>query len=183
MIEIFVGANAPSQQTDAVIAEYLAAGKIDRVFRSEHNRNKCPAMREMFAEVLTPLIWWFDDDSHIEALSAFDRWLDAAVDLPLTVGAWGHVFYIGGSDYLKTQSRSAPWFKGLPFIDNWWFPTGGCWMARTEAVHKLGWPHVGLVKRQDDVLLGEALRQNGYSIKDIGPSGVRISDHDRRGVE
>jgi hypothetical protein len=182
-IEIFVGLNNPSPMLDGVVAEQLAAGNVDRVFRSELNRNKCPAMREMFAEALTPYVWWFDDDSHIKEPSAYYRWMDAAYGLSPMVGAWGHVFYIGGSDYLKNQTRNAPWYRGLPFEENWWFPTGGCWMARTDVVHGLGWPHVGLIKRQDDVLFGEALRQNGFKIQDIGPSGVLISDHDRRGVE
>lgn len=182
-VEVFVGFNAPSHATDVVAADYLAKGHIDRVFRSELNRNKCPAMRDMFAEVVTPFIWWFDDDSHIVEPSAFYRWMDAAYGLSPMCGAWGHVFYIGESDYLKNQCRSAPWYRGVPFEKNWWFPTGGCWMARADIVHGLGWPHVGLIKRQDDVLFGEALRQNGFSIRDIGPSGVKISDHDRRGVE
>lgn len=181
-IQLIVGANAPSARSEAFLS-VLERSKNATVLRSEDNINKCPMMSKMFDRVESPLIWWFDDDSHIVEPSAFDRWTDAARTLPIATASWGHVFYTGGSEYLKSQARSAPWFKGRPFEDNWWFPTGGCWMAKTHVVEEIGWPHFGLIKRQDDVLFGEALRQNAYAVRDTGPMGVRISDHDRRGVE
>jgi hypothetical protein len=40
---------------------------------------------------------------------------------------------------------------------------------------------VSLVKRNDDVFLGEAIRQQGWEFQDIGSLGVEINTEPRRG--
>ena len=93
----------------------------------------------------------------------------------------------------KKTSRSEPpsWapggkgefnFEGKGLGDGrWFFVTGGCWFIRTQAIRALDWPDPGLVKRNDDVLLCEALRQQGWEFHDIGVCGAAINTEPRRG--
>jgi GT2 family glycosyltransferase len=119
---------------------------------------------------------------------------------------WGHVFFFGsegdfnyGTDVVGWVKR-APWYRGMEPPSwtpggkgetdfqgkgtgdgRWFFVTGGCWFIRTRALRELGWPDEGLVKRNDDVLLCEALRQQGWEFHDIGPCAAEINTEPRRG--
>ena len=94
--------------------------------------------------------------------------------------------------------RSAPWYRGLPppswraggkgefNFENrgagdgrWFFILGGCWLIRTRAVRALNWPDRRL--KDDDVFLGEAIRQNGWELANIGTPGVALNTEPRRG--
>ena len=203
---LIVGANAPGRATQKYLGELLAAGKIDRLIISPANINKCPMMRRMFALVDTEFIWWFDDDSYITAPDALKRWLRIAQSsLPATV-QWGHQFFHGherdfsyGADVVGFV-RNAPWYRSQPPPSweqggkgefnfegrcmgdgRWFFVTGGCWMVRNNAIKALDWPDPRLIKRNDDVFLFEAIRQQGWQSQDIGPLGVVINTGPRRG--
>ncbi len=181
------------------------AGAIDRLHISEVNINKCPMMRRMFADVDTEFIWWFDDDSYILAPDPFPGRLCAARQASSSTAIWGHQFFFGherdfsyGADVVGFVKR-APWYRGKesPRWDcggkvetdfkggdgRWFFITGGCWFARTAVIEALDWPDPRLVKRNDDVLLCEARRQQDWSMQDIGPLGVAIKTQPRRGIE
>ena len=54
-------------------------------------------------------------------------------------------------------------------------------MIRTSAVRTLDWPDINLVKRNDDVFLAEALRQQGWKFQCVGQPGVAINQASRRG--
>jgi hypothetical protein len=78
--------------------------------------------------------------------------------------------------------RGVTEFEGRRSGDGrWFFVTGGCWFIRTGAVRAMDWPDPRLVKAADDVLMGEAIRQQGWAMDDIGALGVAISGADRRG--
>jgi GT2 family glycosyltransferase len=96
--------------------------------------------------------------------------------------------------------RAAEWYRGLPPPDwrpggkgefnfrgrgtgdgEWLFAVGGCWLVRHRAVRALNWPDRRLLKMGDDVFLGEAVRQHGWRIKNIGSPGVVINSSTRRG--
>jgi len=204
--DLFVGANMVNRATASYLHALAHAGRVDRLIESPTNINKCPMMRRLFAEVRTPLIWWFDDDSYIAEPDAMSRWLAAAEQSAADTVMWGHQFFFGherdfsyGTDVVGFV-KSAPWYRGKapPSWDpggkdvwnfqgqgtgdgRWFFLTGGCWMARTESLRSLEWPDRRLIKRNDDVFLAEAIRQQDWQVFDVGSSGVAINASPRRG--
>jgi hypothetical protein len=203
--QLIVGCNAVDERALDYVVTLFRQGAIDSLHLSGENVNKCPMMRSIFSSVSGEYIWWFDDDSYIENHDALSRRLEIAMGSRQDTVMWGHQFFFSkeadfsfGTDVQKFV-RTAPWFRGKtrrgwPASDEarevpdasdnderWFFMTGGCWFARTSAIEALDWPDPRLVKSCDDVLLGEAIRQQGWQMQDIGPLGVRISEHVRRG--
>jgi hypothetical protein len=203
---LVVGANAVSEETRTYLEARRAAGEIDHLIRSQVNLNKCPMMRRMFERVTTEFIWWFDDDSYVTARGALAQWLEAARTASVSTVMWGEVNRCQRStDFTDLQDvvgfvRHARWYRGLPppswrpggkgefNFENrgsgdgrWDFVVGGCWMIRTSAVRALDWPDRRLVKLGDDVFLGEAIRQQGWQLGNIGTPGVAINTEPRRG--
>jgi hypothetical protein len=194
------------RETRDYLRDLKSEGAIDRLVVSRSNLNKCPMMRRMFDDIDSEFVWWFDDDSHITAPEALPDRIQLARRSPEHHVMWGHVFYFSneadfsyGTD-VTGYVRRAPWYRGLEppswapggkgEIDfegkgsgdgRWFFVTGGCWFMRTRAIRALGWPDPSLVKRNDDVFLGEAIRQQGWESCDIGPAGVEINTEPRRG--
>ena len=204
---LVVGANAVCRETRTYLETLHAAGDIDQLIVSPVNLNKCPMMRRMFAAVETPFIWWFDDDSYITKPGTLERWLARAEQAPENTVMWGQLAMCGSSDTFSPELadavrfvRAATWYGGLPppswrlggkgqFTKSgvsagdgtWLFIPGGCWLIRTSAVHALDWPDRRLIKMGDDVLLGEAIRQQGWEMQDIGSPGVAVNTEARRG--
>ena len=203
---LVVGGNAVSQDTENYLQSLCAAGEIDHLLLSPVNLNKNPMMRRMFEKVDTEFIWWFDDDSYVTESEALSRWLGPAQASPDTVVQWGQMGWCDKvaafteMDNVLEFVRSAPWYRGLPppswrpggkgEMDfegrgtgdgRWIFILGGCWLIRTAAVRVMDWPDPRLVKMGEDVLLGEAIRQQGWSVADIGTPGVALDTEPRRG--
>jgi len=186
---LVVGANAVGAGTRSYLERLRERGAIDRLLVSPDNLNKCPMMRRMFVGLDTEFLWWFDDDSFIETSRALPDRLRLAREAPASEVLWGHVFYFGderdfslGTD-VAGYVRRAPWYRGRSRDGDgrWFFPTGGCWFMRSSAIRALDWPDPGLLKRNDDVLLAEAVRQQGWGFRDIGPCGTAINTEPRRG--
>jgi GT2 family glycosyltransferase len=202
-----VGANAVGAKTAQYLRNLRANGEIDHLIHSRENLNKCPMMREMFRKVQSEFIWWFDDDSYIQEKEACERWLGAAEQALKSTVMWGQMAYcdstMGFAPNLADVVafvRSASWYRGLPppswkpggkghfdFEGNglgdgrWIFILGGCWLIRTSTIRALDWPDQRLQKEGDDVFLGEAIRQNGWTCMNIGTEGVEIDSEPRRG--
>jgi len=202
-----VGTNAIGSQTRDYLEEWRRAGELDRWVDSPANLNKCPMMRRMFAEVDTELIWWFDDDSFIDGDGVFERWIGSALRSARDVAQWGQLAVCDDVETFAPDLpdpvkfvRDATWYRGLPppswrpggkgELDwkgrgtgdgQWFFAIGGSWLIRTEAVRALDWPDRRLIKMGDDVLLGEAIRQHGWRIVNLGGQGVAINTMKRRG--
>jgi len=204
--QLVVGANAVSEETSKYLEDLHAGGEMDHLIRSPANINKCPMMRLMFERVNTELVWWFDDDSYITSPDAFTRWLGTAFDAPDSAVMWGRLcrcrtpWDFTDLDDVVSFVRKASWYRGLPppswrpggkgefNFENrnsgdgrWDFIVGGCWLIRTSALRALDWPDRRLIKLGDDVLLGEAIRQQGWQLGNIGSPGVVINAEARRG--
>ena len=204
--QLVVGANAVGNETRDYLDARCAAGDVDRLFDSTVNLNKCPMMRRMFESVDTEFIWWFDDDSHITTPDAFAHWLKPATIAPASTVMWGQAACCSGlaafTDLADATHfvRQGSWYRGLPppswhlggkgefNFDNrgtgdgrWDFIVGGCWLVRASAIRDLDWPDQRLTKLGDDVFLGEAIRQQGWKIENIGSPGVAINTAPRRG--
>ena len=206
LYRLLVGANAVGSRTDDYLRGLLRAGHIDRLHRSRRNLNKCPMMRRMFHSVKTPYICWFDDDSYVTETGALERQLEIARRSPVGTVMWGcragcnnPSTFIDIPDVGKFV-RTARWYGGLTppswlpggkgefnhegrgTGNGWWqFILGGFWLVRTRAIRALDWPDRRLKKLGDDVLLGEAVRQQGWTIQNIGPCGVAVNQAQRRG--
>ena len=204
--QLVVGANAVSEETSTYLENLHAAGEVNHLVRSAVNINKCPMMRLMFERVNTEFVWWFDDDCHITGPDAWPRWFGAASAAPDSTVMWGELYRCNtpgdftDMDDVITFVRKAPWYRGLPppswrpggkgefnFQNRncgdggWDFIVGGCWLIRTSALRTLDWPDRRLIKLGDDVLLCEAIRQQGWQLGNIGSPGVIINAEERRG--
>jgi hypothetical protein len=153
------------------------------------NIPKYRAMREMFHEIRdtscnAEWVVWFDDDSWIEA----EDWYPVMQEVTRPSG----VCYVGepwGIHYLPGQwdfIRAAPWFRGKdpplhegrPVV---WFAQGAYWWLRTDVLRAIDWPDPRLSHNGGDSLLGEAVRQQGFTLTPCA-YGVRVNDSPRRGI-
>jgi GT2 family glycosyltransferase len=179
-------------------------GILDRLIISSINLGKNPMMRRLFEDIRTDFVWWFDDDSFVTEADALPARLEIAAQAdPLTV-MWGQVYYCDHREAFWDGDpvafvRSAPWYRGLPppfwevggkgELDyngqgtgdgRWFFLVGGGWFARHWALRQLDWPDRRLFVLGEDVFLGEAVRQQGWAIQDIGERGVTLNAAPRR---
>jgi len=206
---LIVGANAVGDKTMKLLSGRRETGEIDELAVSPSNLGKSAMMRQMFAAVETEYIWWFDDDSYIIEPTAFERWLQAAQSSPASTVLWGepqyceHPFFFtdgAGADAVEFVRRAA-WYRGLPPPSwrpggkgefnlwgrgigdgRWLFVSGGCFMIRTSAVRAMPWPDPRLFVVAEDIILGEAVRQQGWNFAGISPLGVAINTQPSRGV-
>lgn len=187
---LIVGCNACSQQT----LEYVrSVPQIDRLIVSPENINKCPMQRQMFDEVTTEFVWWFDDDSHVLEPTALQRRLTIADAAPASTVLWGPVFFWNDQEGFNFGIDVRPWIRSQPWYSRepipcdaegkWTFVIGANWFARMSALRQLDWPPRSFLKAGDDALLAEAIRQSGWRFEQIGECGVAFQTHDRRAPE
>jgi len=183
---LYVGCNASSPEILAVFRKYLDWGRLDALVESPHNINKDPMMRVLLQLSETPYILWMDDDSHV--LPGWDDEIARFVRdrHPFDVG--GHVFYISGrSEEHCAFLRRRPWYVSPEReSERIWFATGGLFLARREFLQTHDFPDRAMIKRADDVLLGELCQQQQAVLADFGGrreimDRIRISDGNRRG--
>jgi GT2 family glycosyltransferase len=160
----------------------------------------------MFSKISTDFIWWFDDDSYLEQPNTFDTWVKQARTASPNTVMWGQIaqcdkpeFFSEGIDVLDFV-RTASWYRGMPPPSwrpggkgefdyrglgvgdgSWLFILGGCWLIRTAAVRALDWPDPRLAKMGDDVFLGEAIRQQGWTLENQREAGLVINAGKPRG--
>jgi hypothetical protein len=191
-IRLYVGMNACGARTIAQVRVLADAGRLDGVIESRRNINKDPMMRLLIEMVDTPFILWMDDDSHMQPgwQEAFERFLGAWAD---RMDVAGHVHFCHRSGDYDEFCRQRPWFLG---DNHWlepghaqrvWFATGGLWLARTSFLRLHDFPDRGMVKKMDDLLLGDLIsQQHGrlVSFPDEIMKCIKISDagaYGRRG--
>jgi hypothetical protein len=204
---LVVGANAVGPETLTWLTQLERTGAIDDLIVSPINLNKCPMMRLMLARVDTEFAWWFDDDSYVTEPGTLARWLAAARQAPPSMVMWGELAYCdypaGFTDLADVRGfvRSAAWYRGMPpptwhpggkgefdfqgkgtGDGRWLFIIGGCWLIRTSTVRALDWPDPRLIKLGDDVFLGEAIRQQGWRLVNLGTPGILTNTEPRRGL-
>jgi hypothetical protein len=132
----------------------------DVLLECRANANKDPTMRVLLDLATTPYVLWLDDD-----VVLLDGWADAVADF---LSATGGEFDVAG--YARTFERSSqymrflkqrPWYTGRPLQNVSVFPQGSVWLARTEYLLRHNYPDRSMVKKLDDVLLGDMLWQTG----------------------
>jgi len=184
--DVYVGCNESSSEILTALRTYLDQERIEALVESRRNINKDPMMRVLLEMCETEYALWMDDDSHV--LPGWDEHIIRFIEANRPFDAAGHVFYINDrTPELTAFLRTRPWYRSPEFErDPIWFPTGGLFLARVEWLKKHHFPDRAMIKKQDDVLLGELICQQGGVLCDFGKDrGVMdrivISDGDRRG--
>jgi GT2 family glycosyltransferase len=206
LYRLVVGANAVGAETQSLLTSLHKSGAIDRLIVSPRNLFKNPMMRLMFEGVATEFIWWFDDDSYITDARALSARLQFARMAQARTVMWGQEMFCDCVEAFWDRDavafvRTASWYGGLtpPFCapggkgefnhqgeskgnGRWNFLAGGSWFVRTAALRQIDWPDRRLKIHGEDVFLGEAIRQQGWSIQNIGASGTEINPEPRRWI-
>lgn len=183
--ELIVGANIPCRET----IDFLQAisHRIEHQILSDVNLYKDPMMKQMLAKASGELVWWFDDDSHITSPAACEDLLKIVGESDEDVVQWGQEWWIDnppglhGENSMEEFVRKASWYRGRPMPESrWHFATGGCWLMRRSALETLKWPDPRLRIELEDLVLGEAIRQQGWKSMDLGQFGVAVNDGETR---
>jgi len=165
----------------------------DLVVEHQTNKFKYPVMRELIYKKPVSTEWfiWFDDDSYVTD----KRWLpklEETIDKTYDDGGrlYGQIYRWDLRAGQKEWIEAAHWYRNKPFLtatkgaDNVHtikFPTGGYWAVPYENLIDLFWPDERIVHNGGDTMLGEAVRQQGYSV--VGcHAHVKVNDGKRRGA-
>lgn len=189
-----IGLNEVMPSTMSLVTEYAARFGNIEVFSEPKNIFKGPLMRRMFTErpLLTDWVIWFDDDTHLVRSDWLQR-LTLKMEMAPEIAQWGKIYNLYRRDgEIERFIQAAPWYRGLPLVRKsnsaggevieFQFASGGFWAMKSAVIHALDWPDPRLIQANDDFLLGEALRQNGWLIGTFD-SGLKINDHPRRNAE
>lgn len=184
--DLHVGCNESSPEILAVLRKYLDWGRIDSLVECRRNINKDPMMRALLDLCETEYVLWLDDDSHV--LPGWDEHLLRFIESHQPFDVAGHVYFIGRrSGEYEEFLRKRPWYVAREKEqERVWFATGGLFMARGDWLRLHDFPDRAMVKRQDDILLGDLIQQQEGVLKDFGKDRgvmdrIRISDGNRRG--
>lgn len=189
--DVHVGANDCCEATLRELRKGADAGLIDTLIESRRNINKDPMMRLLIGVTETPYVLWMDDDSWFKPgwVKAFERFVEAesCPEKPLDVG--GAIFVANRWDGYADLLHARPWWRSDELIpDNQKqqvaFPVGSLFLARTQFLRAHNFPDRGMVKRLDDVLMGDLVSQAGGRMAAFTPdiwNFITISDAPRRG--
>lgn len=185
-LDIYVGCNESSPEILTVLRQHLDVGRIHALVESRRNINKDPMMRVLLELCETEYVLWLDDDSHV--LPGWDEHLLRFIEAGRPFDVAGHVFFISNRsvEYVDFL-RQRPWHVGQEReTEPVWFATGGLFAARAAWLRQHDFPDRAMVKKQDDILLGDLLQQQCGVLKDFATAPglqerIRISDGHRRG--
>ena len=166
--KIHVGLNDGGKRTKQYLRNLLDENKIYTLIESNININKDPIMRILIDLVDSPYLIWFDDDSYVNKKDWDIQLVKQISETQSDVLGFPHV--VGYNEnylkFLKTRS----WYsnkirKSDPNICH--FPVGGIWGAKCEYLRKYDYPDRNMIKKSDDMLLGDLLHQTSGSFQTI----------------
>jgi GT2 family glycosyltransferase len=191
LFRLRAGLNEAEPATHRLVRDYADRFGNITIYSETRNVFKSPLMRRMFREPALSTEWtiWCDDDTHFFRPDWPQR-LGFRIERTPEVVMWGRPSILWRTDdFILDWIRAAPWYRNLPLRRGcdlagkegfeFQFATGGFWAIRTEVLRTLDWPDARLVQANDDFLLGEALRQNGFKMGRFD-YGVKINDAPRR---
>lgn len=164
----------------------LDLGKIDTLIESKENINKDPMMRLLLERAETEYVLWFDDDTHV--MPGWNTAIEEFIAEKHPFDVAGHIFYCERSEEYIRFLRNRPWWMHVELQESVvWFPTGGFFLARTNFLIENNFPDSRMIKKQDDLLLGDLILQKKGKLLDFGGNRaimdrVMISDGNRRGT-
>jgi Glycosyltransferase like family 2 len=189
LYDVHVGCNACGQETINFLRSFRDSGNIKTLIECGENLNKDPMMRLLIAVTRTTFLVWMDDDSHlgVGSIEAIDEFIDKHPQMDVA----GHVFYIHRHPDYQRLAEARPWWPGFEALsedqrERVFFPTGGLFIARTSFLRRHNFPDRNMVKKYDDVLLGDLVVAKGGRLEDFGHDPlinlIKISDGERRGT-
>ena len=176
-LNIHVGLNECGVQTKNYFRELLDNKKITTLIDSSININKDPMMRKLIDCVSNEYFLWLDDDT----FPIKEEWVDM-IEFSLKkyydVGGFTHVTDRNTFSGYKTFLESRPWFKSWDKYneyedqnlkkDNIPFPIGFAWVGKTKYFIKNNFPDKKMIKKCDDMLLGEMIYQTNGVFYHLG---------------
>jgi len=191
LFHLRAGLNEVEPATAALFSQYQHRFNNVECFIETRNTFKSPLMRRLFHDKPLESEWmvWCDDDTHFTRADWLIRLATRIQQIP-AVDMWGAGYRLWSDDAgLLEWIKSARWYRGLPWVHGlnehgrsgvtFDFATGGFWALRASVIQHLNWPDPRLVQAQEDFILGEAIRQNGFRLASF-TYGVAISDAPRR---
>lgn len=177
-IELRIGCNEVCKDTLKYI-DQVVCKKVTNVYLyiEPKNKFKYPLMRRIFNDNSRPLqewVIWFDDDSFVTAKDWLERLAeDIKINYPKGFRMWGKLFFMHLRPGQLEWIQQAKWYRGKPLsvdhrkkllkVD---FITGSFWAIHRDIIKQLDWPDTRIRHNGGDVMLGEALRQNNWKLKD-----------------
>lgn len=191
LFSLRAGLNEVEKATHRLFQEYLRKFDNIELFIEPKNVFKNPLMRRLFHERPIASKWtiWCDDDTHFTRPDWLQR-LALKVEHSPDVAMWGWVHVLWRRDKaILDWIHEASWYRGIPFLRGtdldgnraieFRFAPGAFWAIRTQVLYRLDWPDPRLIQADEDFVLGEALRQNSFSIQNF-KYGVKVNDAPRR---
>lgn len=185
---IHVATSDCCKETIEGLQDLFSTRKIDSLLMFNQNINKDPMMRQLIERTDTEFVLWMDDDSHF----VNNRWSSILYEFINNneFDVAGHVHYFTPDNLYKEYRNARPWWRGEEyFIDSshrnkTWFATGGAFLARTDYLREHDFPDRLMIKRMDDILLGDLISQThgiliGFPTELL--RALKISDGNRRG--
>jgi hypothetical protein len=191
-LRIIVGTNACGKETTDWLRAMVDLKEIAVLVESVSNRNKDPTMRVLIEHVENPFFVWFDDDT-FPVKKGWDTQVQKLIEKnDFEVSGLIHITsrdaYAGYKDFLGQR----PWFRGWDVFeknenpklrDSSVFAHGAFWIARTEFLRKHDFPDQDMVKKADDMLLGELCAQQGGRLRHCGlGEWIGLNKGPRRGA-
>jgi hypothetical protein len=167
--KIHVGLNVGSNDSKNYLRELLDSKKITTLIESNININKDPMMRLLMDLVEVPYMVWIDDDSYINK-KGWDQHLQVKM-LTNQADVLGFSHCVGRTNLYSKFLETQAWYKNIvrPNAPNTcYFPIGAFWAAKCEYLRKYDYPNKQMIKRNDDMLLGDLLHQTSGSFESIG---------------
>ena len=192
-LRIIVGVNQGSPATIQKLRQLYDRGVISVLVESKENRNKDPMMRVLLEHVNEEYFVWFDDDTYPLQMGWDTKTKSVIADGPFEAAGFVHVThrkaYVGYLDFLQAR----PWFESIEkfslakdpnLLNSAVFPHGAFWIGRTNFLRKNDFPDRLMVKKADDMLLGELIAQKGGRLKpiyDMWDVWIAVNKGPRRG--
>jgi GT2 family glycosyltransferase len=186
-----VGLNEVEKATAALVQRFSARFKNIETYSESTNVFKNPLMRRMFHQKPIASKWtiWCDDDTHFTRSDWLQRLALLIAQSPkVAMLGWVHALWRRDRAILH-WIRNAAWYRGVKFLrgldpdgnaaTEFRFAPGAFWAIRTKILYHLNWPDERLLQANEDFLLGEALRQNGFALANFN-YGLKINDAERR---
>jgi hypothetical protein len=186
-LNIHVGLNECGIDTKNYCRNLLDNNKITTIIDSRINLNKDPMMRKLIDCVNSEYFLWLDDDSYIIERDWDLKVIDHISNNSFDISGFSHISnrYSYG-DYQKfLESRS--WYQRIfPHPEDpsrCDFPVGGVWIGRAAYLRQHDYPDRSMIKKCDDMLLGDLLQQTGGRFTTLfgWDSVFKVNQAQRRG--
>lgn len=191
-LQFMIGMNECGEETTAYLRKLYGEGTIEVLIESRVNRNKDPMMRVLIDLVEEPYFAWFDDDT-FPTKKGWDTKVLGQINALHPFDAAGTIWTARRDlfpGYVQFAAKR-PWFKSWTIPQeaknhnlkhSAVFPHGAFWLGRADFLRQHNYPDRDMIKKCDDMLLGEMINQVGGSLKTTADCSVVLNSALRRGT-